>query len=64
MFEKNIPEDDLSNEDYMGNIWGWKFSFIGLFIILLFVGWLTYSHLYRDMPVPQDGEKIEEVKDQ
>ncbi|MEM7106270.1 MAG: hypothetical protein AAF502_24285 [Bacteroidota bacterium] len=61
MFERNIPEDDLSNEDYLGNIWGWKFSIFSLFFILLFVGWLVYSHYYREMPESETETPIEET---
>lgn len=35
--EKKEPESE-----YIGNIWGWKFSFISLGIILFFVGLALY----------------------
>ncbi|MCP4121902.1 MAG: hypothetical protein GY751_09130 [Bacteroidetes bacterium] len=43
--EKN-PKD----EEYMGNIWGWKFSLIGLTLILILGGIIVYRHLTLDVP--------------
>lgn len=41
---KQLTEEP-SQESYMGNIWGWKFSIFGLILILLFVGLLAYRYL-------------------
>lgn len=59
MFKQNVPADDASNEDYIGNMWGWKFSFISLFFILIFVGWLVYSHHYRVIPESMEKDPVE-----
>jgi hypothetical protein len=32
------------NPEYLGNIWGWKFSFISLVIILFFTALVLYGH--------------------
>ncbi|HMO39390.1 MAG TPA: hypothetical protein PKC76_07925 [Saprospiraceae bacterium] len=41
------PEQQPSDEDkltYVGNMWGWKFSYISLGIILFFVGLAVARH--------------------
>lgn len=35
-------EQEEPEEEYLGNIWGWKFSFISLGIILFFTGLAVY----------------------
>ena len=36
--QKNSEEAEVDpDEHYLGNIWGWKFSFIGLALILFFL---------------------------
>ena len=37
-FKKQHIEDE--EEEYIGNIWGWKFSRIALIVILFFVIWV------------------------
>lgn len=40
------PEKQETESEYIGNIWGWKFSFISLGIILFFTGLALYrSHV-------------------
>ncbi len=36
MFRNNKQKDPFDGE-YIGNIWGWKLSFIGLGVILFFI---------------------------
>ena len=35
MLNKRNKEDLEENPDYLGNIWGWKFSYISLAIIVV-----------------------------
>lgn len=43
--EKDKKEEREEETEYIGNIWGWKFSFISLGIILFFVALMAYRHL-------------------
>lgn len=38
------PKDPFDG-DYIGNIWGWKFSIFGLILILFFGGIILYREL-------------------
>lgn len=40
---KKLTEDE-SNDEYIGNMWGWKFSFFGLFLIVFMSGLMWYGH--------------------
>lgn len=43
MTEKNDTQPtDPTNDDYIGNMWGWKFSIFSLGLILLTLGVLIY----------------------
>jgi hypothetical protein len=33
-----------------GNIWGWKFSFYGLALILILLGLMVYRHISLGVP--------------
>ena len=52
MKEDKREARDPFDGDYIGNIWGWKFSFIGLGMILFFVllMWYRYATLDPDRP--------------
>lgn len=41
--------------EYIGNIWGWKVSFIGLAVIILLSLWVAYGPRTE----PADREEIE-----
>ena len=43
--------EEPSEEDYIGNIWGWKFSIFGLVLILLFCGLLAYRYYAMGIPI-------------
>jgi hypothetical protein len=61
--EENKRKEDLQSEDdpnYMGNMWGWKLSYISLGIIVFFVGWMAYLH-WKTGTVPS-GYNPDEVK--
>ena len=53
--EKKDPFDG----DYIGNIWGWKFSYIGLGMIVFLLGIMAYRHY--TMGVPLGLDPIEET---
>jgi hypothetical protein len=42
---------------YVGNMWGWKFSYVSLGIILFFIGFIALRHWMLD--IPYDPSKIE-----
>ena len=48
--EENKEKRDPFDGDYIGNIWGWKFSFIGLGMIVFFGAII----LYREMTVGEE----------
>lgn len=58
--EYHIFKDPFDGE-YVGNIWGWKYSFIGLGIILFFLSIMIYRHYTLDVGFGGQGEpeKIE-----
>ncbi len=37
-------------ESLGGNIWGWKFSFYGLALILILLGLMIYRHITLEVP--------------
>lgn len=47
----HTPKDE--NEEYVGNIWGWNFSLVGLVIIVLLGAFMVYRH--KTMNVPFNG---------
>lgn len=47
MDEKRDPFDG----DYIGNIFGWKISMIGLVVILAFSSLIAYRHYSMDVPI-------------
>lgn len=52
MTEKKDPFDG----EYIGNIWGWKFSFFGLALIVLLLSIAIYRHYALDAPVGMEEE--------
>lgn len=61
MEKENIRPSNEEEEEYLGNIWGWKFSFISLGIILFFLAFMVYRHLTLD---PEKVPDIPEGKTQ
>lgn len=44
--EEQEREQLFPKQSYVGNVWGWKISFISLGIILFFMGLMFYKHKY------------------
>ena len=61
---KNRTEEDDPDKDYLGNIWGWKFSYLGLGIILFFLVFAFIRSKMLGVPLtPQkDATNIETNK--
>jgi predicted MFS family arabinose efflux permease len=57
MEEKRDPYDG----DYIGNIFGWKMSMIGLVVISLFCAIVAYRHYTMDVPIGFD-DPLEDQK--
>ncbi|MCB0661235.1 MAG: hypothetical protein KDC24_00735 [Saprospiraceae bacterium] len=68
MEEKKRIADYQTEDDpnYIGNMWGWKLSYISLAIILFFIAWMAYLHWsngtvpsgYNPDQVKQDSTEI------
>ena len=46
----NKDQDQATNDEYLGNIWGWKFSFVGLGLIVFFLVIMWYRHSRLGIP--------------
>lgn len=53
---------DPFDGEYIGNIWGWKFSMIGLVIILLLLGIMLYRHWKLGVPFGLEQQSQEKVE--
>ncbi|MFT6321821.1 MAG: putative MFS family arabinose efflux permease, partial [Granulosicoccus sp.] len=52
--------DDYDDGEYLGNIWGWKFSFISLAVIIVLSTYVIYSFATQEVPVePTHQEPIQ-----
>ncbi|SEQ05786.1 hypothetical protein [Neolewinella agarilytica] len=49
-----MEDKDPYDGEYIGNIFGWKISFIGLGVILLFSAVIAYRHYTMDVPLGFD----------
>jgi len=66
--EKRKDRDDRDPFDgeYIGNIWGWRISFIGLALIVVMGGLMVYRHYALGVPFgepPPPGERTEAPAD-
>ncbi len=60
MFKKStIEEGEDPDKHYLGNIWGWKFSYIGLAIILFFLSIAIYRAKTLGIPLHEIGNQAE-----
>ncbi len=48
--EPRHPHEEEEETEYIGNIWGWKFSFISLAIILATMGLMMVRYYTMDNP--------------
>ncbi len=54
--EKKSEIEETENDEYMGNMWGWKFSLFGLALLVLLFGLM----LMRKCQIEAEtGEEIE-----
>ena len=56
--QRELPWDPWDGE-YIGNIWGWKFSFISLGIILFFLFIAIYRFATLDNSTPNKVDNTE-----
>jgi len=65
MTTKENEEFEDPDKHYLGNIWGWKFSFIGLGIIFFFLAIAIYRAKVKGVSLEEigkEGEPIEIIK--
>jgi len=43
--------DEFDNGEYLGNIWGWKFSFISLAVITVLSLYVFYRYSTQEVPI-------------
>ncbi|MEM6697037.1 MAG: hypothetical protein AAF806_05095 [Bacteroidota bacterium] len=65
--KKRLTEDP-SDQEYMGNIWGWKFSIAGLILIIIFGLLLAYRTFVMEIPISNQEaspfrQETEQVED-
>ena len=61
---KNDPSKDPFDGEYIGNIWGWKFSFMGLALIVGLVVLMAYRHAQlEDAPPKNTTEQVDTKAD-
>lgn len=52
--------DEYDDGQYLGNIWGWKFSFISLAVIIILSIYVVYSYATQEVPIePTHQEPIQ-----
>ena len=56
--EQQDDRKDPFDGEYIGNIWGWRNSFIGLGVILFMFVVLGIRAVTMD-PLPEEGESVE-----
>lgn len=61
---KNDKFEDPMDGEYIGNIWGWKFSLMGLALILGLLALMSYRHYTMGVaPLERSPDPTEMVKD-
>ena len=58
--KEQVTEDP--DEHYLGNIWGWKFSYIGLGIILFFLAIAIYRAKVLGVSLEEIGASSDPVE--
>ena len=54
-------QKDPFDGEYIGNIWGWKFSLFGGAVIVLLLAVVIYRHQTMDVPVGFEDPFIEQA---
>jgi len=56
-----IFNNGAEDKEYPGNIWGWKFSFIslGIIVVMLFLAIYKYSSLDHSPPIFEDPSTLQ-----
>lgn len=60
--EEQEERKDPYDGEYIGNIWGWRNSFIGLGVILFMLAVLGIRAVTMD-PLPENGERVEPTEE-
>lgn len=55
--------DEFDNGEYLGNIWGWKFSFISLAVITILSLYVTYRYVTQEVPPEPTHQELILQKD-
>ena len=60
MGAKDNGKKPLEDEEYIGNVFGWKYSYIGLGIILLFLGLMVVGLILNrgKERIPSDEQPV------
>lgn len=53
---------DPFDGEYVGNIWGWKFSLIGLVLMLLLLSVMLYRHWKLGVPFGAEQQAEEKIE--
>jgi hypothetical protein len=61
MSKKKESRDPFDGE-YVGNIWGWKFSLMGGAVILFLLSVAMYRHYSLDVPIGFDEPVMESIQ--
>lgn len=48
---KSKQAEVTANDSYIGNIWGWKFSWFGLALLLVLLTLIIYRHYALGVPI-------------
>jgi predicted MFS family arabinose efflux permease len=51
--------DQAAHNSFGGNIWGWRFSFLGLGLILLMLSLMFFRYMTMPEASPVDGSTID-----
>jgi predicted MFS family arabinose efflux permease len=58
---KEKKKKDPWDGEYIGNLWGWRFSLIGLALIVAMVGIMVYRHYTLGVPFGAEQPERPEV---
>ena len=56
---KKVFQDPFDGE-YLGNIWGWKISYIGLALIVFFTALIAYRHYSLGIPLGMEPTELQQ----